>query len=125
MSPAETSATEDFLTIVSGSFVCSRRQHDAEHTPRPFLALQFEATAVHLHRPACGRQAEPCASSTSRPPLIDTVEALEDAFAMNGGNPGPGVPDLDRAFAGRCSSHDDLDHALPRGVLDRVVEHVD
>src|SRR5262245_42349664 len=139
MGPGRPRATEEFLTSLSGSELTTMNrlartrhattitggQHDPEQAALAFLALQLDVASVGLNRPARGRETKPRSPRTSRPPLIHAIEAFEDPLSMHGGNAWPGVSDLDHAVGRPRPSHQDVNRALLRGVLDGVVEDID
>src|SRR4029453_8936391 len=103
-----------------------RSAHDhPKHTAFALLALELDAAPVGFNRPARNGEPESHPAGLARPGGVHSVEALEDPLLVLRRDPRPGVTHLDGDVPGRRVSDTDLDRALRRRVLDRVVQQVD
>src|SRR5713101_4148221 len=129
VTPDRARATEEFLTFVSASadraLASGPGQDDPEKTALTLFALQLDTAAVDLDRPARGGEAESGPSSLPRASLVDTVEALKYTSLVHGRYAQPRVLDLDGGFPGSRLPRPHANPPADRGVLDRVIEHVD
>src|SRR6266481_673018 len=129
VTPDRARATEEFLTFVSASadraLASGPGQDDPEKTALTLFALQLDTAAVDLDRPARGGEAESGPSRLPRASLVDTVEALKYTSLVHGRYAQPRVLDLDGGFPGSRLPRPHANPPADRGVLDRVIEHVD
>src|SRR5215470_11255456 len=129
VTPDRARASEEFLTFVSGGAdraLASRPgQDDSEETALALFALQLDTATVDLYRPARGGEAKSGPSRFPRAPFVDTVEALENTSLVHGRYAQARVLDLDGSFPGSRLPRPHANPPADRGVLDRVVEHVD
>src|SRR5437899_4057754 len=99
-------------------------QDDPEQAAAAFLALDLDAPAVRLHRPARDGEAEPHSTGAPRPGAIEPVEAVEDASMVHLGDPRSTVLHLDGGLAGRQRPDGDADVSPGGRVLDGVIEEI-
>src|SRR5256886_1267135 len=99
-------------------------QDDPEQAAAAFLALDLDAPAVRLHRPARDGEAEPHSTGAPRPGAIEPVEAVEDASMVHLGDPRSAVLHLDGGLAGRQRPDGDADLSPGGRVLDGVIEEI-
>ena len=76
------------------------RDREEEPAPRAERALDPDPAAVELHELARDREPEPRPVVLARRRRVHLRELAEDEVVVLGGDPDPGVPDLDDELAG-------------------------
>src|SRR5260370_5073957 len=114
--------------------LCPGERKD-EGTAGVQLAFGTNRSALGLYHVSCNGEAQAGASGLARTRLVHTVEALEDAAEMFGGNPLAKVADaeldrVDRIEALACADDDPAVQlvagaAVLDAVLDEVAEHLE
>src|SRR5207245_3799890 len=108
----------------AGPTASARAQDEPELAAAAFCALDLDAPAVRLHRPARDGEAEPHSTGAPRPGAIEPVEAVEDASMVHLGDPRSTVLHLDGGLAGRQRPDGDADVSPGGRVLDGVIEEI-
>src|SRR5712691_4762475 len=103
--------------------LCNGREVQHNGGAAAELAFSLHAPAVCLHEVLDDRQAEPRAAFLPRAAGVHTVEALEDAREVLGGDAGAGVghPNDDVAAV---SLRGHADTATPRRMPQRVIKEI-
>src|SRR5215207_6761870 len=99
------------------------RQPDPEVAALPWLGIDADLAAHHVHHPFRDRQAQPESLLVERAGA--TVETLEDAVDLIGWDAGSGVSDLDQHVGGASATRAKRNGARRRRVLKRVRKQAD
>src|SRR5262245_57078203 len=99
-------------------------QQDSEYTSSVLLAYKFNSSAVRLDRPSRDRETQTHAAAFAGTACIHTVEALEDAPLMCGGNPGSTVLHLDGGISRTYCLQYNADGTGGRRIFYRIVYQV-